>query len=444
MDEPSPEAERRLTFVLLYGPVVQFARQQGAAEPSVVAMPAQLPLSVDTVFQHPADAAVPDNLAHFCFCPLLKLHGVSELSFCLTDSSGAELHGVSLQCLHALNPTAAQGGEAPAPRPRHRPVALCMLGGRPLLEGMRHVLRALFQREVHRLPSEKTVKELAVRAGYDANGMGLVMGDRNIIMQVELGRTAARERRLRPGDVVTKLNGESLAGLRLSELLKQQAEKAAAAEAAATAEAEAAAAAARDASPAAPAQAAPAHSALAAATRSRALGAHQLVVTRSHERLPPTSRHTEALRETVGALLGALAEREQDVRWLVSNPFWLPAPLEPLFRGLRYGEAAFVYLLCGALTDQKILLHANDPALLLPAAQALRSLVAPLTFSSTYVPYLPTTLLHPSDAVTLINDSTSPYAARAIRAQFGAILSHGLSLTTTGTSSALTRRCCSR
>ena len=35
MDEPSPEAERRLTFVLLYGPVVQFARQQGAAEPSV-------------------------------------------------------------------------------------------------------------------------------------------------------------------------------------------------------------------------------------------------------------------------------------------------------------------------------------------------------------------------------------------------------------------------
>ena len=225
MDEPSPEAERRLTFVLLYGPVVQFARQQGAAEPSVVAMPAQLPLSVDTVFQHPADAAVPDNLAHFCFCPLLKLHGVSELSFCLTDSSGAELHGVSLQCLHALNPTAAQGGEAPAPRPRHRPVALCMLGGRPLLEGMRHVLRALFQREVHRLPSEKTVKELSVRAGYDANGMGLVMGDRNIIMQVELGRTAARERRLRPGDVVTKLNGESLAGLRLSELLKQQAEK---------------------------------------------------------------------------------------------------------------------------------------------------------------------------------------------------------------------------
>ena len=108
------------------------------------------------------------------------------------------------------------------------------------------------------------MKELSIRAGYDANGVGLVMGDRNIIMQVELGRTAARERQL-PGDVVTKLNGESLAGLRLSELLKQQAEKAAAAEAAA-AEAEAAAAArARRRRPRRRRRA----SALAAATRSR-------------------------------------------------------------------------------------------------------------------------------------------------------------------------------
>ena len=202
MDEPSPEAERRLTFVLLYGPVVQFARQQGAAEPvGRRDAAAQLPLSVDTVFQHPADAAVPDNLAHFCFCPLLKLHGVSELSFCLTDSSGAELHGVSLQWPARAQPDGGAGRRG-AGAAAARPVALCMLGGRPLLEGMRHVLRALFQREVHRLPSEKTVKELSVRAGYDANGMGLVMGDRNIIMQVELGRTAARERRLRPGDVV--------------------------------------------------------------------------------------------------------------------------------------------------------------------------------------------------------------------------------------------------
>ena len=117
MDEPSPEAERRLTFVLLYGPVVQFARQQGAAEPSVVAMPAQLPLSVDTVFRFPHAATLPDSLSHFCFAPVLKLHEPSELSFCLTDSSGAELYGVSVQ---VLCPHGTSGS-------KHRPVALVML-----------------------------------------------------------------------------------------------------------------------------------------------------------------------------------------------------------------------------------------------------------------------------------------------------------------------------
>ena len=67
------EREQRLTFALLYGPVVQFASTPGQNAPSVVAMPPQLPLSVDVVFQHPPDAVLPDNLAHFCFAPLQKL-----------------------------------------------------------------------------------------------------------------------------------------------------------------------------------------------------------------------------------------------------------------------------------------------------------------------------------------------------------------------------------
>ena len=68
-----------------------------------------------------------------------------------------------------------------------------------------------------------------------------------------------------------------------------------------------------------------------------------------------------------------------------------------------------VYLLCALLTDQKVLLHATDPSVLLPAAQALRALMVPLTYSSLYIPYLPATLLRPSDAITLLNDSTQPY-----------------------------------
>ena len=69
----SSDPEQSLTFALLYGPVVQFASTPGQNAPSVVAMPPQLPLSVDIVFQHPPDAVLPDNLAHFCFAPLQKL-----------------------------------------------------------------------------------------------------------------------------------------------------------------------------------------------------------------------------------------------------------------------------------------------------------------------------------------------------------------------------------
>ena len=162
------QASSEFTFILMYGPVVQFARQPGA-EPSVVAMPLQLPMSVDTVFVHPPSATPPDNLAHFCFCPLMRLQEPSELSFCLTDSTGRELHGVSLQVLCPLGTTSAMGGEE-APRPKHRPVAMCLLSSRPVLDGLSRVLRSLHQKGVHQMPSEKASKELELRAGYDRYG----------------------------------------------------------------------------------------------------------------------------------------------------------------------------------------------------------------------------------------------------------------------------------
>ena len=127
-----------LSIGLLYGPVVQFAQpttaaQQGVA--SIVAMPPQLPLSVDTIFHYPPGAVLPDNLAHFCFAPVLKLHEPSELSFCLTDSTGAELYGVSVQVL-------SPHGSSPDRR-KHRPVALFMLSGRPIYAAMSRLLHLL-------------------------------------------------------------------------------------------------------------------------------------------------------------------------------------------------------------------------------------------------------------------------------------------------------------
>ena len=82
-------------------------------------------------------------------------------------------------------------------------------------------------------------------------------------------------------------------------------------------------------------------------------------------------------------------------------------------------------MLLGLLADQKLLLTASDPAVLVPAAQALRALMLPLAHSATcvpflplarlahfcvrkgmapasrYIPYLPPTLLAPSDMATL-------------------------------------------
>ena len=77
--EESQAGVHQLTFGLLYGPVVQFSAHDGQL-PSVVAMPPQLPLSVDAVYVFPPAATLPDNIAHFCFAPVLKLQEPSELS----------------------------------------------------------------------------------------------------------------------------------------------------------------------------------------------------------------------------------------------------------------------------------------------------------------------------------------------------------------------------
>ena len=202
------EGARAITFALLHGPVIQFA-QPAAQAASVVAMPPQLPLSVDTIFSFPAAATLPDNLAHFCFAPVLKMHEPSELSFTLTDSSGAELYGVSLQVLCAHASSSKQQPSAP----KHRPVALCLLSGRPLFGAMSRLLNLLLPLiGPSRLPTTKRTRQLKVRIGRDQYGLGLTMSPNNTIMSVEAGSVAARERRLRPGDQITEIDGEAIGG----------------------------------------------------------------------------------------------------------------------------------------------------------------------------------------------------------------------------------------
>ena len=63
-----------------------------------------------------------------------------------------------------LGTTSAIGGEE-APRPKHRPVAMCLLSSRPVLDGLSRVLRSLHQKGVHQVLVRVSVRvRVRVRA----------------------------------------------------------------------------------------------------------------------------------------------------------------------------------------------------------------------------------------------------------------------------------------
>ena len=298
-----------ITLGLLHGPIVQFAQPApGQSQASIVAMPPQLPLSVDSVFVFPPTASLPDSIAHFCFAPVLKLHEPSELAFTLTDSKGDELHGVSVQVL--VPHQSSTKGSAP----KHRPVALCMLAGRPIFDVLSKLLHRLLPLVQHgKVPTTKRTKELKVRVSRNQYGLGLVMGQNNVVMSVEAGSMAAKERQLRPGDMITTLDGEALVGIKFSDALQKQ-----------------------------------------TAGGASAPRQHHVVVTRTYEVITDGSAHHMAFLHACRSCFGLLRKREQDLRWLVCNPFWLPTPLEPLFSAMGYNVPEIAYLIAACLTDQKV------------------------------------------------------------------------------------------
>lgn len=82
-----------------------------------------------------------------------------------------------------------------------------------------------------------------------------------------------------------------------------------------------------------------------------------LVATEGAVQRPPTP--------SLGALLSSTAEvlsqSGQELGWLTSHPLWLPTPLSPLFKSLRWRADAAAYLLACLLTDQQVLVHSADP-----------------------------------------------------------------------------------
>jgi len=116
-------------------------------------------------------------------------------------------------------------------------------------------------------------------------------------------------------------------------------------------------------------------------------------------------RLTHLFRQIEREMLSSHAE----LSWLLAHPLWLPVPLAPLCRALRWEASQVAYLLMAVLTDQKVLLHSREPLLAFHAASALRYLMAPLEYSGVFIPLLPPPLMPPNDAATLLFDCSTPY-----------------------------------
>ena len=104
----------------------------------------------------------------------------------------------------------------------------------------------------------------------------------------------------------------------------------------------------------------------------------------------------------------ALHQSRQELEWLSAHPLWLPTPLAPLFRGLRWEAVDVAYLLAAVLTDQKVILHSSSTDKLYCASCALRALITPLEYPAVYIPLLPPHLME--------LDSVPSAAPRAVSA----------------------------
>jgi hypothetical protein len=104
-----------------------------------------------------------------------------------------------------------------------------------------------------------------------------------------------------------------------------------------------------------------------------------------------------------------LRQSGQELGWMTTHPLWLPTPLAPLFRSLRWQPAEAAYLLTCVLTDQRVLLHSEDAHRLYCSACALKALITPLETSTIFIPLLPQHLMSADEAGTLLCDCTRPY-----------------------------------
>ena len=123
----------------------------------------------------------------------------------------------------------------------------------------------------------------------------------------------------------------------------------------------------------------------------------------------PRPSSVDLLRDLLLHTTEVLGASQQELNWLTTHPLYLPTPLAPLFKALRWSASEAAYLLAALLTDQKGLLHSEQPHRLYCATCALRSLMTPLASSAVFIPLLPTHLMSLDEAHTLLHDCSTPY-----------------------------------
>ena len=107
----------------------------------------------------------------------------------------------------------------------------------------------------------------------------------------------------------------------------------------------------------------------------------------------------------------ALAQSDAEVAFLMQHPLWLPSPIAPLLDACARAVAGTIdtllILFLAALLERPLLLVSTMVARLMPVAAALVHTLSPLSYSGTFIPFLPSSL-HP-DPATLVNCSPTPF-----------------------------------
>ena len=107
----------------------------------------------------------------------------------------------------------------------------------------------------------------------------------------------------------------------------------------------------------------------------------------------------------------ALAQSDAEVAFLMQHPLWLPSPIAPLLEACARGVAGtsdtVLILFLAALLERPLLLVSTLVARLMPVAAALVHTLSPLSYSGTFIPFLPANL-HPEPG-TLVNCSPTPF-----------------------------------